>query len=94
MSYQHGYRVFHILFECLQECRAYGAIHAAVIATEGDLHDLGDGEFVVPAHHYFLDAADGQNAAVRWINDGGKFFYVHHAQVGNGKGVPAEFLGL
>src|SRR5690606_13608294 len=91
---QHGNRVFNVFFQCLKKCCSNSSINCSVIATHCHFHHIGYAKTFSITYYNFLDPANCKYAAIRWIDDGGKFFNVHHSKVRNSECVAAEFLWL
>lgn len=90
VSLQHqSQRVLQILLEHLQPPCPQRPIDHPVIATHGNLHHRGRLEplFRVRVGNQFgLCGADGEDAGLRGVDDGGKVVDSKHAEVGDGEG--------
>mmetsp|Transcript_7363 Transcript_7363/g.16111 ORF Transcript_7363/g.16111 Transcript_7363/m.16111 type:complete len:212 (+) Transcript_7363:223-858(+) len=97
---QHLQRVLDDLLESLQPGRCERAVDDAVVGRERDGHEalgdkgVGGSVGAVVGHHELLGAADGQDARLRSVDDGGELLDAHHAEVGDGEGAADELLGL
>lgn len=90
-------RVFEVAFERLEPARADGAVDDAVVGRERDLHDLRGPEAALVlgrGHERGRGGADGENARLRRVDDGGEVRDVEHAEVGDGEGAALELVRL
>src|SRR5690606_36472865 len=91
---EHGDRILQEQAEGLQEFGPGGPVDDPVIARHGDLHHFRRGYLTVLQTEFFIDRADGQDAGVGWVDDGGEFFNAEHTEIGHGEGIALHLLGL
>src|SRR6476661_7563922 len=91
---EHCNRIFEVCFQCLQEACTNCTIYYTVIATEGKLEEITNNYLVVLYYRCCLYLTYCEDTCIRRIDDGCKFVYIHHAEIGDSECVTRKFLRL
>src|SRR5882724_12128332 len=86
-------RLFEQTLDVLEEARAHGPVHHAVVAGDGYLHAAAGGEGPVLHHRALEYRAHRQDGAFGGIDDGRELLDVEHAEIGDREGGPGQLGG-
>ena len=81
-----GKRLFEEADYAGEELGALGAVEDAVVAGEGDRHQVGGDDLAVADDRPLLDRADGEDRRLRRVDHRGEAVDPVHPQVGDGEG--------